>query len=68
MIQDIFQLQRRQPDVQRHHDGVRQHHSVIAFEQLMRVEAEIGDAVAVLDAVFVKRRPAVRSARRIRDR
>ncbi len=69
MIQDVFQLQRRQPDVQRHHDGARQHHSVIAFQQLMRVEAEIGDAVAALDAVLCEAlKPAARSVRRTRGR
>ena len=55
MVQDISKFDRRQPDIERHHDGVGQHHSVITFEQLVGVEAEIGDAVTRLDAVLPKR-------------
>jgi hypothetical protein len=38
-----------QTDVQRHGDGSNQRRSVIAFQKLMVVEAEIGNAVAGAD-------------------
>ena len=40
-------------------------HAVVAFEQLMLVEAQIGDAIARIDTCSRARRQAVRSARRI---
>ena len=55
VIQDISELQRGQSDIQRHHDSARLHHAVIAFQQLMIVETQICDTIAVLDAFFRQR-------------
>ena len=69
MIQDIGELQLGQADVERHHDSARLHHAVIAFQQLMIVEAQVGDAIAVLDAFFGQTQwPIVRTGYRIRRR
>ena len=56
MIQDISELQRGQSDIQRHYNGARLHHAVIAFQQLMSVETQVCDTIAVLDAFFRERR------------
>src|SRR3984885_7009959 len=56
MIQDVLKLERRQTHVQRHYDSVRQHHSVITLEQLMRIKAQVGDAIARPDSLLGKRR------------
>ena len=50
MLHDGAQFGGRQADVERHHDGAGLRHAVIAFQQLVRVEAEIADAVARLHA------------------
>ncbi len=54
VAQDGGQLQLRQADVQRHHDAARLHHAVVAFNQLVSVEAQVRDAVARGDAEFRK--------------
>ena len=37
--------------------GAGLHHAVIAFQKLVIVEAEIGDAIATLNSVLAQRRP-----------
>ena len=51
MVEDGGQLDGGEPHVERHHDGARQRDAEVAFQQLVVVEAEIGDAVAGLDAL-----------------
>jgi hypothetical protein len=54
VVQDIRQLERGEPNVQRHHDGARLNDAVISLQQLMSVEAQVCDAVAVLDTLLRK--------------
>src|SRR5437867_5694666 len=56
MLQDSRKLRFGKPHVERHYDPASLHNSVVAFEQLMGVEAQIGDAVALPDAEPHQRR------------
>ena len=65
MIENGGQLGGLQPHVERHRDGSHQRRPVVAFQELMIVEAEIGDAVAGPNALAkVARRQGVRNAHR----
>ncbi len=50
VIQDTGKLGGGQAHVQRHDDGARERDAIVSFEELMVIEAEVGDAVAGLDA------------------
>ena len=65
VIKNGGQLGGLQAHVERHRDGSNQRRPVIAFQKLMIVEAEIGDAVAGADALGKQaRRQDVRNALR----
>lgn len=51
MIQDRNQLRRRQADIQRHHHGAGLNDTEVALQELMIIEAEIGDPLAGLDTL-----------------
>ena len=49
VIQNGDEFGRRQAHIQRHHNGLGLHDAVVALQQLVVVEAEVGDAVAGLN-------------------
>ncbi len=50
MVQNGGEFERREPNIERHDDGAGQRNAEVAFQKLVVVEAEVGDAVARLDA------------------
>ena len=50
MVEYRSQLEGREPHIERHDDGAGEQHAEVTFQKLVRIEAEIRDAVALLNA------------------
>ena len=48
VVEDAGEFRRGQPHIERHYDGARQQDAEIAFQKLVIIEAQVGDAIAGL--------------------